>query len=288
MITTPKYCMITLALALSSFAIHAQDAPIKLKLEWETDTVLKTPESVLYDAQRDIFYVSNINKINDKSKDGDGFLSKLQHNGTIQKLDWVTGLNDPKGLALVGNTLFIGDLSQLVEVDIVAGKIIKKHDVPGAIFLNDVTSTDKGDVFASDSRGNKIYKYSKGIFTVWQEGPELDKPNGLFAEKENILVASMNKGVTKRVNQKTKAEAIVVTEVPSTDGITSDGKGNYFYSNWNGEVYFVNEKGEKWKVLDTKETKTNSADITYSSKYNLLFVPTFFRNKVVAYQVETK
>ncbi len=280
--------MATIGFAMASSTAFSQEAPLNVSQSWATDTVLKTPESVLYDPKQDVLYVANINKISKDTKDGDGFISKLKPNGMIDKLGWVTGLNDPKGMAIYGTTLFVSDLTQLVEIDIPSGKVKKIHDVEGAQFLNDVASTESGDVYISDSFANKIYKLSNGKFLVWMEGSELDKPNGLFTEKQEVLIASMNKGVTKRVNHKTKEEKVVISEVPSTDGIASDGKGNYFFSNWNGEVYYVDSKGSKWKIVDTKDQKISAADLTFVPKYNLLFVPTFFDNRVVAYYISFK
>ena len=51
-------------------------APITLQLKWETDTLLTTCESVLYDQDQDVLYVSNINGAPD-GKDGNGFISKV-------------------------------------------------------------------------------------------------------------------------------------------------------------------------------------------------------------------
>src|SRR5689334_22113496 len=121
-----------LSLAFSTFG---QDLPINVQQLWATDTILRTPESVFYDNKREILYVANINKINKDASDGDGFISKVKLDGKIEKLDWITGLNDPKGMALVGGTLYVSDLRQLVEIDIAKGKIIKKHDLEGAKFL---------------------------------------------------------------------------------------------------------------------------------------------------------
>lgn len=283
-----SYLLGTALFPLLSFVASAQEAPINVAQVWATDTILKTPESVLYNSKQDLIYVANINKVGKDSKDGDGFISKLKLDGTIEKIDWVTGLNDPKGLAIVGNTLFVSDVTQLVEIDISTGKIIKKHDVENAVFLNDVTSNEAGDVLVSDSYGNKVYKLSKGKFLVWLEGSELDKPNGLYFEKDEVLVASMNKGLVNRVKHKTKESKLEVSQIPSTDGIASDGKGNYFYSNWNGEVYYANSKGNVWKIIDTKDQKINAADLTYIPKLSLLLVPTFFNNRVIAYKISTR
>jgi hypothetical protein len=47
----------------------------------------------------------------------------------------------------------------------------------------------------------------------------------------------------------------------------------------------VNEEGQRWEVLNTREEKINAADIDYILRDNLLLVPTFFDNRVVAYEV---
>lgn len=284
-----KYLFLcTVLLQSLAFFAHAQEIPIKVDQAWATDTILKTPESVFYDSKREILYVANINKVNKDLADGDGFISKVKLDGKIEKLDWITGLNDPKGMAIVGGTLYVSDLTQLVEIDIAKGTILKKHDLEGATFLNDVASNEAGDVIVSDSYSNKVYKLKDRKFIVWLEGSELDKPNGLFYEGEEVLVASMNKGIVNRVKHNSTDLKLQFKEIPSTDGIASDGKGNYFFSNWNGEVYFVYAKGGQWKIIDTKDQKINAADITFVPKQSLLLVPTFFGNRLVAYKITFK
>ena len=57
------------------------------------------------------------------------------------------------------------------------------------------------------------------------------------------------------------------------------------------QIYFVekNSKGEPAiKILDTKAQKLNTADIGIIPKKNILLVPTFFGNKVVAYKIDYK
>ncbi len=49
-------------------------------------------------------------------------------------VDWVTGLNAPKGMALVKNTLWVADVDQMVAIDITEGKILKSIPVEGAGF----------------------------------------------------------------------------------------------------------------------------------------------------------
>src|SRR5688572_23259135 len=72
-------------------------SPVSLKLKWETDTSLTTCESVIYDKQRDVLYVANING-DASTKDGNGFISKVSMDGKVTEAQWVKGIDAPKGL----------------------------------------------------------------------------------------------------------------------------------------------------------------------------------------------
>jgi DNA-binding beta-propeller fold protein YncE len=88
---------------------------------WETPTQLDTPESVVYEPTEDVLFVSNIDGEPDE-KDGQGFISKISpSNGTVIELNWVTGLNAPKGMAVSSDSskLYVADITDLVEIDIV-------------------------------------------------------------------------------------------------------------------------------------------------------------------------
>src|ERR1700722_18740009 len=109
-----------LLLRFSVMAAFAQTAPT-LQQVWVTDTVLRTPESAHYDPIKDIIYVANINKISKDTKDGDGFISIVKIDGKFENLKWVTGLNDPKGMAAYKGKLYVSDIDQVVEIDIEKG-----------------------------------------------------------------------------------------------------------------------------------------------------------------------
>jgi hypothetical protein len=80
----------------------------KINELWETPADLKNPESVVYAPKQDVLFVSNIEGKPDQ-KDQNGFISKVSPlNGSIVELNWITGLNAPKGMAVYDNgmTLF--------------------------------------------------------------------------------------------------------------------------------------------------------------------------------------
>ena len=72
-----------------------------LEKKWESEASLKVPESVLFDGERKVLYVSNIDG-EPWGADGKGSVGKLGRDGKVIAVDWVSGLQAPKGMALRG------------------------------------------------------------------------------------------------------------------------------------------------------------------------------------------
>jgi len=254
---------------------------------WRTDTLLQTPESVILDKKRDILYVTNLN-FEPRKKDGNGFISKIDKIGKITKLRWIEGLSSPKGMAIVGDTLFAADVDELVLMDINAGKIIRKIPVEGSGMLNDITSDEKGNLYFSDTDRNKIHKYSGGKVTEWIT-VGLNGPNGLLYDGSRLLVASQGGNDFASFDFATKTRTLLTEGVGRGDGIAFTGiPGYYIVTDWEGEIFMVNPDNSKVSLLRTKEAGSNTADIEYIQELNLLLVPTFFKNCIVAYTLVEK
>ena len=252
----------------------------KLVELWRTGPQLKTPESVLYDAETGIIFVANING-NPTTKDGNGFISQLNPDGSIKKQDWVTGLNAPKGMAIYAGKLYVSDIDELVEIDRNKGEIIKRYPASGALFLNDVAASTDGLIFVSDSQAGRIHVLDQGHLTVWLEGDAFRNTNGLYTENGKLYAGSE---VIKEIDIPTKAIKIIQTGCQGIDGITKDEKGNFVFSNWEGRIFYRQE-GKLTKMWDSVADKINTADISFAPQIGLLLVPTFFDNQVVAYKI---
>ena len=64
---------------------------------WETEQVFLTPESVLYDPDRDVLYVSNFDMRFAASEEFTGYISKVSLDGEIIELRWVpTSMHRPE------------------------------------------------------------------------------------------------------------------------------------------------------------------------------------------------
>ena len=63
------------------------------------------------------------------------------------------------------------------------------------------------------------------------------------------------------------------------------GGGDFLVSTWGGVVYYVTADGTKQVLLDGREQKINSADIGYDAAKRIVYIPTFWKNSVVAYEL---
>lgn len=259
-------------------------ASYKLEKQWETDTLLRTPESVLYDTERDIIYVANVN-MNPWEKDGNGFISKVSSTGEIVDLEWVTGFNGPKGMALVGSSLFVADLDELVEIDVTTGEVKSKTLVEGASGMNDISADDQGTLFISDSNGDKIFKYADGKAELYKEGLP-GRPNGQLVVGSHLFVAFSGAQQFHDIDLTTDEMTLVTDSIGHGDGITPTTEaGVYLVSDWQGEIFIIGDEIGKQSLLHTKNEKKNTADIWFMMDQELVLVPTFFDNRVVAYKL---
>ncbi|ABG60811.1 conserved hypothetical protein [Cytophaga hutchinsonii ATCC 33406] len=260
-----------------------KNVDVTATLKWQTDTVLKVPESVIYNPEDKFIYVSNINGKAD-STDGNGFISRLNLDGKISELEWVKGLDAPKGMGIYKGKLYVTDIHKLVIIDIATASIEKSIVIDSAEFLNDVTIDAKGDVYFTDSGAKRIHLYKDGTVTLWTKDPLLIMPNGILALENSLRIIDMGTGLFYDADYSTKKLTGVADTIPGGDGVMQISKNEYIISCWPGEVYYVNEAAVK-KILDTKAAKLNAADAWYIDGENLLVVPTFYGNSVMAYTI---
>ena len=247
---------------------------------WETDTVMTTAESTLYDKGSNTIYVSNIQG-NHSVKDKKGFIAKMSPDGSVTQLNWVSGLNAPKGMAIMNQKLYVTDIDELVEIDIANAKVLKKYPVQGAKFLNDAAS-DGNKVFFSDSNTGKVHVLDNGKVTTLTDG--MEGINGLQVNDKDELFILDGKGLRK-YNMESKESEFINEVVTGGDGLVIIDENTYIASRWKGEIYLIKD-GKEHLMLDTTPEESNTADIDYIADQKLVLVPTFMKNKVVAYKLD--
>ncbi len=259
-----------------------EDRPtVTLTKKWETEAVLTTCESVLYDDQNDRLYVANING-GPGEKDNNGFISIVSMDGSVATEKWATGMDAPKGMGLHNGRLFVADIDRVHEIDVATGAIVQEHRVEGAVFLNDIT-VDNEKVYVSDSRGGSIYLIENGNVSTFMS--DVEGPNGLFYEDGKLMVALWNAKALATLDISSKEITKRTEGIENPDGIEALGRNGYLVSSWNGIVHHVDSDWKSTILIDTRKDSVNAADIEYVKSKNLLLVPTFFKNTVVAYEV---
>lgn len=99
-------------------------------------------------------------------------------------------MNAPKGMAIHGDTLYVSDIDTLIEIDLDAGKISRRHPVAGARFLNDVAADQAGNIYVSDMQTDTIHRLQNGRIESWLKDPALAGPNGLYVEGEHLILGA--------------------------------------------------------------------------------------------------
>jgi sugar lactone lactonase YvrE len=253
----------------------------ELVLKWESDSSLKVPESVLFDKAAQVLYVSNIDGQNPWEADGKGSIGKVGLDGKVIAAEWVSGLNGPKGMGMFNGKLYVADLGNIVVIDIAAGKIEKSIPIEGATGLNDISIDPNGVIYVTEYLAKKLYKVENEKAELIAEN--LTQPNGvLFHNNELFLLDGT--GMFK-VNADKSMAKIADGMEGGLDGIENIEGNNFIVSCWEGALWHVNTDGTKHLLMDTRKEKRSTADIGFDPATKTVYVPTFFRNTVVAYEL---
>lgn len=271
-----KYKILTLCAFMAlSFTTKAQQLS---KPIWESQN-LAVPESVLYSATEKKLYVSLIDGAGNV-KDGKGGIAILNTDGSVKNANWVEGLNAPKGLAFYKNTLFVADIDAVVSIDMPSGRILNKLGIDKAVFLNDVTVDDKGVVYVSDTRTNKIYRIKNGKSELYLEN--VTSANGLKWVNKNLYVLANTE--LWKIDEKKSISVLAKGFEKPGDGVEQLKNGDFIVTCWAGLIYYVKANGEISKLQDV-QGQMNTADLGYNPKENLLYIPTFNHNSVITYKL---
>lgn len=255
------------------------------------------PESVKYDPELDVWYVSNING-DPMAKDGNGFISRLKSDGTLDSLEFIAGgmngvtLNGPKGMAIVGDTLWVADIDAVRGFNRRTGAPVATVDLEGkARFLNDVAAgpdaiyiTDSG--FGPDGRGgmghpgpDQIFRVAGGTATLALLSSALAAPNGIAWDSAGgrFIVGPFG-GTTMQAWHPGESKLTPLGETPGqTDGLEVLGAGRILFTSWADSTLDVLQDG---KVTPIGAKLPSPADIGVDTKRGRVAIPQLMLNQV--------
>ncbi len=248
------------------------------------------PESVTSDGT--YYYVSNLGKeLKPFRKDQDGFIMQLDSAGNVVNKKWASGLDAPKGMVIVGNTLYVTDIDRIKAYDLSTRKrtdvldLSKDFETP---FLNDLEVKNDKELFVSATNLQKVLLVKLGEKMTYEDlGVHVPNPNGLvYLPEENILyVNSYDQygGYLGRIDF--PAEGATYTQEGDDYKGELDGlayvRGKLIYTDWTQSLlrmYAPTLKTGGYYPL--KKRISGPADMYYDKGRNELWIPAMQEGQV--------
>ena len=256
-----------------------------------------SPESTI--VNKSDLYVSNVGKeLKPTLKDGDGFISKLDINGKIKELHFIDGLDAPKGMGIIGNTLFVADINTLRGFDLQTKKEVFNVVFEGVNFLNDITVKDSNTLFIGASDTSAIYEVNIASKS-YKKLMDFTVTNGLFYEDGILYAAQLGSTTQNMFDGKGKLYKIdlkdnnKLTQLGTfegvLDGVTKVGNKVYV-SDWGnakktGIIRVYDLKTKKESVLEA-ELFMGAADFWIDEKSKKIFMPQMIGSKVTIFDLK--
>jgi len=270
-----------LALMASSYSINATAAKTMVK----SHSVGIKPESVIKAFDEKLFV-----SVMGGNIAGDGSIVKIIKGDKTET--FATGLNQPKGMAFINNTLYVTDVDKVWEINEKGEKkiFINKGEFPSpALYLNDLDAnpqtdelyvTDMGAVsFMRDEslkipNKGRIYAISrstKAIRVVMDFNSDIRNPNGVTVNQDKgTLITGFFSG--KVINIKNNQTTFLPGTFRGADQARYDSAGNVYISSWSqGKVWKLDKVTLQQHVLF--EGLQSAADFILDEKANVLIIP---------------
>lgn len=263
---------------------------------------LEGPEAARWDPDQDVWFVSNVNG-NSGAKDNNGYITRLAADGSIDSLKFIAAgrnrvtLHAPKGMAIVGDTLWVADIDAVRGFNRKTGAPVASINVKGAKFLNDIATgpdgiyiTDTGVSFGADGQmthpgPDAVYliagrKVSTAVVFDGEPGP-----NGITwdsAGSRFIIVPFADKAITAWAPGDSTPQKIA--DGPGMqDGVEAFGGGRFLVTSWADSSLSVLSEGKMTKLAGNLP---GGADIGYDRENGRVAVPQLTENQVQIFQID--
>jgi len=256
----------------------------------------QTPESVLWDSAQDVYFVSNING-SPITKDGNGYISVVSPDGTLRDSAFIKGLNAPKGMAVVGDTLWVTDIDVVRGFNARTDAPVATISVPGAVFLNDIAAAPDGSLYITDTaiRFGAQGPEHVGTDQIFRIAPDrkvssalktdsLARPNGITwdAANQRFVIVSFGGGTIRAWKPGETTTTPLGTGPGMFDGVEL-AHGALWVSSWADSSVYRYADGQGTNVI---KGVPSPADIGYDAKRNRVLIPIFTGNRVEIWQLQ--
>lgn len=269
-------------------------------------TGLQTPESVVWDAARSVWYVSNING-NAPQKDDNGYILRLGATGEVMDtVPFINGADDditlhaPKGMALKGDTLWVADIDAVRAFDVNTGNPVGSVDLRPmrATFLNDVAVGNDGGIYITDSGiafkadGSVTHPGKSRVFVIRNMAateavvlPKESAANGIAwnTSRNAWNIVGFNTADIYEWVPGAKEATVVGTGVGGADGLLVLEGNRAIYTSWADSSLNIFEGGASRTL---RKGLNSPADLGYDPARKLVAVPLFTSNCVEFWPID--
>jgi sugar lactone lactonase YvrE len=208
----------------SLLSVSALSQNYNLHKVWETESVLSTPESAVFDESRNRIYISNFNKFPRDLEAADDFISIIDLEGNILKLEWITGLKAPTGITIYDDHLFIVERDGISTYEIKTGEYVEKFKINAPGFLNDIAIDEYGTIYFTDTSPRN--PEASSVCAIIEDKIDtiasdlINRSNGLLYHNRSLLVGNSGDQYLKRIDlDKHKVNNIAQLDTGIIDGI---------------------------------------------------------------------
>lgn len=253
---------------------------------------LSHAESVAFDPNFNRLYVS----VQGEQEPGDGGIATIDLEGNIIDKNFTTGLNNPKGIAILNDRIYVSDATELIAISRETGKVLERYSIGDEQFLNDVAVDQNGNVYVSDMRSSSIYRVdAQNNYNKWHSSLDLESPNGLLAVGNDLYIAGWGSAGSENSEGNTqgrflkvdistkKIEKITTLPQGNLDGIQVFDDNHFLVSDWRkGTIMKISKSGD---VTFFMKSEPSLGDLLYLRDKKILALPLNRQNTVELYNV---
>ncbi len=247
----------------------------------------QTPASVLHDEATDVYLVSNING-GALDRDGNGFISRMDPYGRLMGLRWIEGgkdgveLNGPKGMAILGDTLFVADIDCVRLFNRRSGDPMGSVCPEGAVNLHDLAVKRRGPLYVTDRAGAIYAIEGDGTSSEVLRGDTLGEPTGIASSVRGVFVAGFqNRSISQLWPEDLKP--FVRGRNWKLTGVAITEDGSFVFPNWaDSTVLYIqaSKGGSRGNIFTLLQGIPNPGDIGYDGRRDRILVPVLDQNRV--------
>jgi sugar lactone lactonase YvrE len=264
------------------------------------------PESVRYDPQQDVYFISNMAGPG-SLKDGNGYIARVPAGRLGEGAVFIQGgrngvvLDAPKGMAIHGDTLWVADIdvlrgfhrgtgAPLATIDLRARNAVLLNDIAvapdGSLRVTDtgIAMTSKGVIYRG---GDRIFAIGPGrAVSVMIGGAALGRPNGITWDPDGKrwIVVSFDpfRSEMYAIRPGETTKTVLARGLGKFDGVERLGDGRLLVTSWSdSSLHVFSGTGDQRVIRDLWQP----ADLGVDTRRQRVAIPLVLQGRVEIWEL---